>query len=1501
MGVNNVARMAAIRLDGQTVVDWMQYPTGGLFSTVITTWYLGPASTGTNTFTCHVDDVAVDYERWCEPGKVVALWPESVKSGTGANWTLNTGTDKAVALASVDGDTSYIYNNATTGYGDTAGSIRFNMTDLPSDVTQVYGHYMVLRWRRAAAGAPDVRWHRSIGSLTEEPGLNSMAPASSAAYEWSGGGVGSGTNSWNPYGWGLDPDTIHSICYGFANASSTQVAYISAMLVEVDCSTDISERAHTRRLYLASCDTGDLSEFDSSSATAPATLAASSAVVRTGTYSVKFNATTTAGAAVGINPTSSNNSAPPYQMFGRIYMYTVRLPNTGQHFRFINNGPSSINDSWGLSIRGDGSIGHSYSNITPATWSSAGAITTNVWQRVEWRIKAASASATADAQITIWVDDVEVLAPTTVTGDKNVMNQSFSIGIFYSTSTTGAEYYCDDIAFDHAARIKESKVIDLRPTTIGTHPGTNWSYTGATDFVDAVDEVTPDGDTSYISGAPTSGGTGVAGATISFGMDNLPSVATVVHAVRTSHRRRSDNGNTTQYTMGTMQKAMLPSTTSYTVGTTATYTWQRQFHQVSQFARWTPTLFNETEIYFRNTATTGAPRISTIMTTVEYVETNEGYLEVSGDGLVEAGTTRTLEVSAGAMVVETRILDISANAVLSAPDSTRDIAGGGFVLDPIQTRSVNANAHVTGLKTKDIAANAIVKNATGPISSARYVVTQGDAWVSDGTVYVTASADAVVSEPEINVLLPSRLYFTNALPAYDVARKDGDWDDTLTVITRRLASFKSGTLTSMARTDTTTGDSSHLFVSFLSDPLLAQTIQGSMTLTMPVMESNSNMDARYRIHMWVAIADTDLVRGVVLSNHTDLATPEFTTSATARSISANMNTVAVQDGDRLVVEVGVFTNGNDNRIATLSYGGRTALGVDHPDATDGGTATSAGWIDISLPFIGTDPTIQEIQHEVSANGYVVGQSTLEVSADAIVYGGVTTQTKDISADGNLSDTIRTKLYLSTASPLWTGAVTDYKGTWGNPNFAKIWGTEDPTQITASLSRTGAETSASPTSLGILMLVSPALNGAQTVGGMLDLVIGAMESNAAANMSLRVHAWVTNGTASTARGTLVSNWTETLEVTTTARGTQFVGQVPLTSVAAQSGDFIVMEIGLYTDNLSTTSYTGRLYYGSTSNSVELTSGSSNVTSSLGYAGFTQDLVFTYPNKYREISGSGILRVETNRDLTANGFVIGPNSTAEISASATVRAPDSQLEIFGSAIVRGEQTLAISASAMVETSLGIETSADAIVQAETFVVLETGAIVLAETFIEANADSILQAEMLLETESTGLVQITNELDLEGAGILQAEYELLIQTDTIVLVTTTTDVSTDALVEDIVAIELGADAYVVFVVDLEVASAAIVRSETTTEIAASMAPLKGLEGTIRGRPLTNRMLTGDPLVGEVVDGEQTIISRSPGSQASTEEHDDLHAESDRFGRNHETGRLYGPGPRWHPGARA
>lgn len=198
--------------------------------------------------------------------------------------------------------------------------------------------------------------------------------------------------------------------------------------------------------------------------------------------------------------------------------------------------------------------------------------------------------------------------------------------------------------------------------------------------------------------------------------------------------------------------------------------------------------------------------------------------------------------------------------------------------------------------------------------------------------------------------MTKRLYLTNASPEYTPATLKGAWDDTTQTVARALADAKSGASTTVAQADGTATTSDLDFYMgrwILHDELVLTpgSLAGSATLMLAKQESNASANHRLHAHMWVTQGDSDSVRGTLVSDF--IYGTETPTTMTGVSHALTLSPVDVQQGDRIVLELGYRVFGaasSTSYTGTYRYGG-----TDSTDLAAGttGVTTRSPWIEFS--------------------------------------------------------------------------------------------------------------------------------------------------------------------------------------------------------------------------------------------------------------------------------------------------------------------------------------------------------------------------------------------------------------------------------------------------------------------------------------------------------------------------------------------------------------------------
>ena len=184
----------------------------------------------------------------------------------------------------------------------------------------------------------------------------------------------------------------------------------------------------------------------------------------------------------------------------------------------------------------------------------------------------------------------------------------------------------------------------------------------------------------------------------------------------------------------------------------------------------------------------------------------------------------------------------------------------------------------------------------------------------------------------------ARFYLTNTSAGYIPTDTKGTWSAPFSGALK-LGTSKSGTQT--YNTITCFASQNRGVRRFVSDPLEAQTISGTCGLGWgPYKESGSGV-VQTRCHIWVTQGDSDNVRGTLLSNWNGHAVWGAYTTGGRVATGIALSSVACENNDRIVIELGA----HETAAADVSCGGYYGGSGDDIVENDN-TSTHAGWFEI---------------------------------------------------------------------------------------------------------------------------------------------------------------------------------------------------------------------------------------------------------------------------------------------------------------------------------------------------------------------------------------------------------------------------------------------------------------------------------------------------------------------------------------------------------------------------
>jgi hypothetical protein len=173
-------------------------------------------------------------------------------------------------------------------------------------------------------------------------------------------------------------------------------------------------------------------------------------------------------------------------------------------------------------------------------------------------------------------------------------------------------------------------------------------------------------------------------------------------------------------------------------------------------------------------------------------------------------------------------------------------------------------------------------------------------------------------------------------------------------------------------------------------------------------------------------------------------------------------------------------------------------------------------------------------------------------------------------------------------------------------------------------------------------ITDGLPYAKTISGSLNYCLGMNESSSNAHFYPQIHIFVTVGDTDVVRGTLLSQSRGGSELITGSSSGIAVSNLTLSSVNASAGDRIVIEVGFFASNTSSTNYTSSLYYGGT-NGTDLTANAS-ITTYTGWFEFSNDPTILDNNIYGNIDGVWKTAIGTYENIDGvwklnNGVIYG----------------------------------------------------------------------------------------------------------------------------------------------------------------------------------------------------------------------------------------------------------------------
>jgi hypothetical protein len=217
-----------------------------------------------------------------------------------------------------------------------------------------------------------------------------------------------------------------------------------------------------------------------------------------------------------------NHGSQHNELGAGLGLYISQLNNPTSIISFASG--NSISTGVLLNVAPDGSIvvakGLSSGNRQVLGTSDPGIISAQTWNHIEFRVL----NDPVVGEIEVRLNGEVVLLLTNLELFSSTLG---SVGCYSYTSPTPLYYIDDLIVWDTTGDVNNTFFGPARVAYIGLkgdESGNQWSVTGAATGADALTEVAPDGDTSYISAA-------IIGMVSEFGIDELPPEAELIAGI----------------------------------------------------------------------------------------------------------------------------------------------------------------------------------------------------------------------------------------------------------------------------------------------------------------------------------------------------------------------------------------------------------------------------------------------------------------------------------------------------------------------------------------------------------------------------------------------------------------------------------------------------------------------------------------------------------------------------------------------------------------------------------------------------------------------------------------------------------------------------------------------------------------------------------------------------------------------------------------------------------
>jgi len=213
----------------------------------------------------------------------------------------------------------------------------------------------------------------------------------------------------------------------------------------------------------------------------------------------------------------------------------------------------------------------------------------------------------------------------------------------------------------------------------------------------------------------------------------------------------------------------------------------------------------------------------------------------------------------------------------------------------------------------------------------------------------------------------TRFYFSFGYPTISNVAKNATWNYTGQGLIRNAVTVKDNTPVYYLQKVSWNGGTA-VEGYWVSDPLVGQTISGTVKMQLLAKEYSQNDNVTSRIEIYVVSNDGSTVRGTLLPLGQHGPDKEFLAkfqaifrNKTYISAGTNVQGLQVQDGDRLVIVVGYGPKGQQQNspeaaVEVGTGGNPSDPAPDLPENetqidNNGGSGKGAGWIEFSHDFL----------------------------------------------------------------------------------------------------------------------------------------------------------------------------------------------------------------------------------------------------------------------------------------------------------------------------------------------------------------------------------------------------------------------------------------------------------------------------------------------------------------------------------------------------------------------